>query len=83
MARGPCHVRQHDIDVIYKAARKAGYGSVKVEIDLDRRKITATASDGHTMTMDKTRMCGRAASENEWDEVFDDDDGDDQAQTRK
>lgn len=69
MVRGPCHVRQHDIDVIYKAAKKAGYGSVRVEIDLDGR-IMATATDRVT---DKTQLSGCTAPDNEWDEVFNDD----------
>jgi hypothetical protein len=42
----------------------------KIEIESDG-KVTVTMDNGK-------RLCGRAGIDNEWDEVFDDDDGNDQ-----
>jgi len=69
MPRGPCNIRQHDVDVICKAARKHGCNWVKLVIDLDGKKITATAS---TMTTDTTiddSVGNGRATENEWDKI--------------
>jgi len=71
MARGTCNFRQRDIDVIYRAAKKAGYTSVKVEIDIDGKKITATASDGATGSNggpDNGKR-PRDATGDEWDKI--------------
>jgi hypothetical protein len=69
MVRGPCHFRQRDLEAALKAAQRAG---VRVNIDIEPGKMTVKMMDS------SKRMCGRAASDNEWDEVFDDDDGNDQ-----
>jgi hypothetical protein len=62
------------MDVIYRAAMKAGYSSVKIEIDINSGKITATAtkgegvagSDGATGSNGKRP---REATDNEWDKI--------------
>ena len=69
MVRGPCHFRQRDLTAALKAAKAA---DVPVNIEIEPGKMTVK-----TMNSSK-RVCGRAAADNEWDEVFDDDDGDDQ-----
>jgi hypothetical protein len=71
MVRGPCHFRQRDLAAALKAAKDAGveFKIEKIEIESDG-KVTVTMDNGK-------RLCGRAATDNEWDEVFDDDNGDD------
>jgi hypothetical protein len=69
MVRGPCHFRQRDLAAALKAAKAA---DVPVNIEIEPGKMTVKMMDSNK------RVCGRAATDNEWDEVFDDDDGDDQ-----
>ena len=73
MTRGTCNFRQRDIDVIYRAAKKAGYSSVKVEIDIDGKKITATATTGDGATGSNGATDNgkrpREATGDEWDKI--------------
>jgi hypothetical protein len=69
MTRGPCHVRQHDIDVIYKAARKFGYSEVKIELDINSGKITATARSDGSATNTTINDCASNGRANEWDKI--------------
>jgi hypothetical protein len=67
MTRRPCTFRESDLKRALRAAQAAGV-SVKIEIEADGKM---------TVTMDSNkRAFGRAANENEWDEIFN---GDDQA----
>jgi hypothetical protein len=70
MVRGPCHFRQRDLTAALKAAKAADV-AVNIEIGPDG-KMTVKTKDS------SKRVCGRADNGNEWDEVFDGDDGDDQ-----
>jgi hypothetical protein len=48
-------------------------GTVKVGAD---GETTMTMKDGRTVTIDSKMECGRVATENEWDEVFENGNGD-------
>jgi len=61
-----CTFKETDLKRVFRAAQAAG---VAVKIKIGKM----------TVTMDNSkRVCGRAAADNEWDEVFDGNDGNDQ-----
>jgi hypothetical protein len=62
--RGPCHFRQRDLAATLKAPETAG---VRVKIEIEAGKMTVTMDNSK-------RVCGRAATDNEWDDVFNGDD---------
>jgi hypothetical protein len=67
--RGACNIRKHDLAAALKAVKEAGLLD-KVE------KVEIAPGGAVTITMKdntRTQLCGRAATGNEWDEVFNDD----------
>lgn len=47
--RAPCAFRQTDITRALKAARAAGFESVRVEIDRDGKIVTSAGDTGHAV----------------------------------
>ena len=60
--RGPCTFRQSDVTRALKAARAAGYGSVRVENDKDGKIAIVAGGSGEGIGQTEA---------NEWDTVHD------------
>jgi hypothetical protein len=69
MTRGPSMFRQTDLTRALRAAHAAG---VAVKIEIEGGKLTVTMENDNSK-----RACRRAATDNEWDSVLGNSDGND------